>query len=576
MQEKNFVPETKSIKSLFLEDYIYSIPSFQRDYSWDNTNSEWEDLWQDIISKEDEHYIGFIVIQSKDKKEKEKIIIDGQQRLVTISLIILAALSILEDFIKEIEQEQEKKEEKERLKDLIRDYIGKKDSISREFYNKLILNDVNKNFFKNLCKHLGNISQCPPDSDTKKKTNEKLYKAFAFYKNKINEYLKTKINGKAISSFIDKMATKIFFTIIVVNSDANAYILFETLNARGMKLAAVDLLKNFLYSQVSSKKEYLVSMKKKWENIALNISEGDLNKFIRMDWGTRNTLVSDRSLFKTISNSLKNNKKLVFDYTEELEKSSIFYSALKNYNNSSYNSFWKQSGFESNILTKLEGLNQLNLKQVYGILIAYLKNMPKNTFGTLVSWLEKISFRYNTISNLDAKRQEVVYNEISKGISSKEIKTMDDIKKHLYKVYIDKNSFINNFSCAESKTKKTINYIFKRINMQRGGDALDTKYFTIEHILCQSKNEDWKNFEEPENYIWRLGNLSLIEKDINEHDLRNKKFLLKKEIYSTIDRPIVKDILKYDNWTPKEIDDRQKELAKTAQEIWKIDDFEEK
>ncbi len=66
------------------------MPPFQRDYSWDK--EEWGDLWQDLmeLDQEGDHYMGYLVLQ-ETKEPKKSIIIDGQQRITTISILILAA-----------------------------------------------------------------------------------------------------------------------------------------------------------------------------------------------------------------------------------------------------------------------------------------------------------------------------------------------------------------------------------------------------------------------------------------------------------------------------------------------------
>ena len=88
----------------------YEIPKFQRDYTWETEH--WDDLWQDVLqlvsNEETEHYMGYLVLQTTDNKNYQ--IIDGQQRLTTMSIIILAVLKCLEDLVKsDIEKENNQK-----------------------------------------------------------------------------------------------------------------------------------------------------------------------------------------------------------------------------------------------------------------------------------------------------------------------------------------------------------------------------------------------------------------------------------------------------------------------------------
>ena len=96
MSATNFKTENNTYRKLIGNGLIYRIPPFQRDYSW--KDDEWEDLWLDILGTiteggEPAHYMGYLVLQSEDDKSFD--VIDGQQRLTTLTLIILAVLKNL-------------------------------------------------------------------------------------------------------------------------------------------------------------------------------------------------------------------------------------------------------------------------------------------------------------------------------------------------------------------------------------------------------------------------------------------------------------------------------------------------
>ena len=93
----NFNTANMTLRQLLGNGLTYHVPLFQRDYSW--TQDEWEDLWQDILNPlngtEPAHYMGYLVLQTQDQKRFN--IIDGQQRLTTLSLLALAVLKCLDD-----------------------------------------------------------------------------------------------------------------------------------------------------------------------------------------------------------------------------------------------------------------------------------------------------------------------------------------------------------------------------------------------------------------------------------------------------------------------------------------------
>ena len=126
---------------------IYRVPTFQRDYAWQEEN--WEDLWTDILNlyqdPESSHYMGAIVLQNSSNSEQEFTVIDGQQRLATLSIL---AIAIIEKINKLVEQEEQKKENQERREILRRNYLGDKDPRSLRYSSKLILNENNNDFYQ--------------------------------------------------------------------------------------------------------------------------------------------------------------------------------------------------------------------------------------------------------------------------------------------------------------------------------------------------------------------------------------------------------------------------------------------
>lgn len=123
----------------------YEIPKFQRDYSWET--EQWDDLWQDIqalLSDEDqEHYMGYLVLQTSNNKEFQ--IIDGQQRITTMSLLVLAVLKSLKDLADAgVDPENNLK----RKDSLLNSYIGYIDPVTLVSNNKLKLNRNSDDYYK--------------------------------------------------------------------------------------------------------------------------------------------------------------------------------------------------------------------------------------------------------------------------------------------------------------------------------------------------------------------------------------------------------------------------------------------
>jgi uncharacterized protein with ParB-like and HNH nuclease domain len=108
MAKSNLIEtRTQSFGEMFSNGRLYEIPRFQRDYSWDEEN--WEELWDDVldaIQNDESHYMGTVVLQA-GKVSKAYTVIDGQQRFTTLSLLVLAAIQLLEDFAQAGKQPEE-------------------------------------------------------------------------------------------------------------------------------------------------------------------------------------------------------------------------------------------------------------------------------------------------------------------------------------------------------------------------------------------------------------------------------------------------------------------------------------
>lgn len=138
---------TTSFGDLISNGKIYQVPTFQRDYSW--TEENWEDLWQDILILHTDptasHYMGAIVLQSSGTSEKESTIIDGQQRLATLSIIAIAVIEKIRQLVERGEAPEANQERQEILK---RTYLADRDPRSLRYSSKLRLNENNDNFFQ--------------------------------------------------------------------------------------------------------------------------------------------------------------------------------------------------------------------------------------------------------------------------------------------------------------------------------------------------------------------------------------------------------------------------------------------
>ena len=233
----NFNTANSTLRQLLGNGLAYQVPPFQRDYSW--TEDEWDDLWQDMVDLfaedgEPAHYMGYLVLQSSDNKHFD--IIDGQQRITTISIMILAGLGFLDDLVAAKIDADNNRKRKEQLQN---SYISYVDPVSLVPHSKLELNRHNNSFYQT---YLVPLEQLPRRGLNA--SEQQLRKAFIWFKDRIKTRMGQEANsGQQLAAFIDSLVDKLFFTVITVTDGLNAFKVFETLNARDVRLSATDLLK---------------------------------------------------------------------------------------------------------------------------------------------------------------------------------------------------------------------------------------------------------------------------------------------------------------------------------------------
>ena len=539
----------ESLREILGNSKKYNIPKFQRDYSWEKEQLEilWEDMQEVIQSEEYYHYMGYLVLQETDINQYK--IIDGQQRLTTFSLLVLSCIKRLKEI-----------NEQERSDEIFRSFIGVKDLKTLYVYKKLTLN-INNQYYYNEAVEGRELPQ-----RGKKKTVHLMRQTIDFFYDKVKEY-----KGKEIGGLIEKISNQLLFTTIYIADEMNAYKVFETLNARGVQLSSADLLKNYIFSLIEGKdtipKEALDELEKKWKNIGDSIKDRYYTDYILCEWNSRHKIVRKRKLYASIKKEI-NDKNKAHNYLNLIAQKSSLYEALINADSD----LFKNEGEYKSIKASISFLKLFNIKQPHSLLmIAYEKH--QNDFHKILKWIQILSLRYNVICRDHPGEQEQLYNKICIRIN--EGCKLQEIKNKILELYPSDETFQIAFAgktMLTQQSNKKAKYILARLEEYQNSQTIDEGRLTIEHILPQNPNEKWvdsfgNNYD---LFTQRMGNMALVKTDENKQ-LGQKSFDEKKELLEKHNYSINKNIAEYEEWTSQEVESRQKYLAKTAADLWKID-----
>lgn len=294
MEQIDMIPSENTFATLIgIEgnQWHYHIPRFQREYVWRKHN--WSKLLEDIYDNDPGHYMGSVICvhETNELSPANELIyevVDGQQRLTTISLLLVAIYSKLTN--EAITDSPEIKQDD--------DYIIKLNSIRQRLIKKVNVagskipwgvfksgkttyclrvqpstQESNLEDYQYILGEVGVLSETPYPRNS---GNRRIYRAYRYFRNHIPDDL----NG--LYDLLDRIY-RLSFIHISEASQSRAFLLFETLNYRGVPLSAIDIIKNKMLAVLESKHSIKIDDSyEEWQNLLNNLpEESDQDRFLR-------------------------------------------------------------------------------------------------------------------------------------------------------------------------------------------------------------------------------------------------------------------------------------------------------
>jgi hypothetical protein len=553
-----------SVGNLMRLGDTFIVPPYQRNYAWEeNQYGEfWFDISKTFSANAPEYFLGSIVINSA--QAPQLFVIDGQQRLITTAILISALRNHL------------KAEGLAKLAGLIeKDFLVASDYERQLSAPCLVLNKSDKVFYDTYIFHnrpAAEIYRLAED-DTLSPSNRQLADCFRYMHRRLGEM---RGNGWALEDLahavVECLNARVFVIRIDVKDDYDAFLLFETLNDRGLELSEADLLKNRLFA-VSA--ESLSDVQNNWELMEHNLGSERLIKFVRHQWFSTRGQVSERGLYADIRQSVATPEAAVA-YTDALCEASDYYAALSKANHHIWLSFPNEQ--QPALRELIDTIDMLRPEQLFIVLLAALE-VDRRNFLELARMLVTFTFRYNTICNLSPSN--ILQPFIGAARHIRETGRADPAElfaKFLAPLYPDDSQFHSAFARKVIRVNSQARFILAKINdFLMANPSLRTQVdpfaTDLEHILPKRYNRSWETSRRDfpggaDKYVYRLGNMTLIAAKLNR-DLGNANFAAKKRVYAQDRLEITRKVLESEKWTHEEIKNRQNWLASMACKIWR-------
>ncbi len=570
----NIKPEDKTIKSLLISGSQFSIPRFQREYSWDKKNYQEfiDDMLNCLIIKEGKlestsYFLGtmlFIGDYSDNQDDDKSIyVVDGQQRITTITILFSALSDRFRDINEDILSKQ------------IFKYIMNEDDDGNEI--RILESKTHYPYFSFYIQ-----DRFKKDiQETSTEEEECIKEAFIYLYDKLEDkklrtYLKKKIGSDEVDKLeyveilkaIRDQVLGTSFISISTSDKENANMIFEILNAKGKKLSYVDLIKNKIFETVDEKGSADFA-EVKWANIkdilnSRNESVG-LATYYRHFWVSTYTKSSATKLYDDFQKEIKPKSRDRYkQFLLELEVNAIDYVKIINPRREDYDNrkeyFWLVQSL--NIL-----LNYFNIVQVRIALLALFRVKEKDLVSTkkfkdTILFLENFHFAYNAIVSQRANKFETIYSKFAIQLRQSKDKTEahDLIDKLLIKplddLFPDNHQFSKGFisltyTKKDSPSNLKTKYAIQKLNSFFEGTEIFSDLGSIEHILPETINENSLN----------IGNLILLEEELNGQagNLRypDKRTIYLKSSYKWINQFVENN----EKWSEEMIKLRASELS---------------
>ncbi len=594
---------TQSFADLMANGKTYAVPPFQRDYSW--TEQEWEDLWFDVTNLESEgdagHYMGYAVLKSRDGKHFE--VIDGQQRLATLSILALAVLKQIQDLAS---RGSDGEQNRKRFEILRNRFIGHVEATSLMPVTKLSLNKNDDAYYQSYLVQLRE----PPHRSRAKPSERRLQEAFSYFCDRLSAHFAARLTGERLAELLERVGDQLVFTVIQVNDDVRAYKIFETLNARGVKLSATDLLKNYLFSVVHARSPAdLVEAERRWQRVTDDLGAEDFPTFARHLWNATESLTREQMLFKAIKSRVRTSEE-AFDLLDRLERNAPAYVAL----GSPEDERWSRDERRW-----LHPLRIFAVTHFYPLALAALeRGWHVEERARVFRMCAVIAFRWNVICGYNPNQMEKAYNAAALAVRRGEARSAGDLFALLRNVYVDDAAFQPQFAQksirVNNRTKKLVKYILCEIESMLAGKEMgavpsldaesiwpvllrvrvprerrldwtqnrdlhpkeievDSNDVTIEHILPESPGPEWNEPFPPadqERLASRLANYTLLEASLNR-EAKNQTWPAKASVFRRSAFKLTSQEAAFEEWTPATLAKRADRLARLAAHVWRLD-----
>jgi len=568
----NIKPYDKTIRDLLGSKRQFLIPRFQREYSWDKKN--YQEFFEDMMGNlaisngkisASQYFLGTMLFIGNftEGTDQEIQVVDGQQRLTTITILF----SALSDRFVELGETT--------LSRQIFTYIMTEDDDGKEV--RILKSKTSYPFFSYFIQDKEKKIRQEADSEEETCIKETYdYFVSQLKDDKLKALLKRKHGSEEVKSLSeidilkalrDQVLNSTFVSISTTDRD-QANRIFEILNAKGKRLADIDLIKNKIF-EVLKKEEPADYAEESWKQIKTTLNTGKetvgLATFYRHFWISKYKKTYSNKLYDAFNSAIAKTELCYRNFLEDMLLNAKIYMRIVNPRREDYNN--RKEYFL--LVQSLNALNNyFNVVQVRIALLALFDVKDRDVIDlkmlkSTVLYLENFHFAYNAILSGKANRLEKIYStfaiNLRKATNKAEAQTIIQTKlveplDQLFPTFEDfyKKFIALTYSKKDNPSNTKTKYAINKLNCYLSRKEIFEDDGSVEHLVPESDGE----------YSLGIGNLILLEQQLNS-DAGQETYTKKQETYKKSNYTWIKDFCnKHPTWDHTMISERAVDMAK--------------
>lgn len=539
------------------------VPRFQRGFSWEKQHVT--TFWDDLVAfgeeyerapKSASYFFGPIVIQSQPE---EILLLDGQQRLATATIL----LAVLRDVARTLPFPSGNPQH-DLAYAIQSNFINKEDS-DPPF--ALRLGELDSEYFRKTV-------QVDPPSDLGAglRSHELIRGAYQTLRTAVVNSITGLSSDDAlrkIKQLKDTVSKSMLVVTINVESEDDAYSIFETLNDRGLRLSVPDLLLNLLMRRASTESERQ-QVRQRWNYMLEQMGRRDIARFLRHMWISRYGDLKKRGLFYELKDYLKDKKLKSVDFAESAALDCDSYVALLD----------QSKEIPKAAATNIAGvIRYIGITSSLPLLLAGLQSLSESDFARLAHMTAVLSVRYSLLADLNPSTLESAFYEAAREIRSQ--KALNQSGSRILRSVAEILAKLNpSDAIVKEKAREVLLerapalWVLTQVanHLQSKTKEIAVSEANLEHIYPRNATvAQWPNKTELDPLVWRLGNLTILGEEFNRsasnkaYSTKAANYFANSELYITNTLPAA-----YSQWTPKEIEARSAELAETITQVFRF------